>query len=643
MEKLTNIDQFEFSFGSDFLKQHAGQIVTDQNYAIIELVANCWDAGSSEVKILWPENGGKLSIKDDGIGMSKSELFYRWGKLNYNRLQEQGGSRVVFPFTRTKSNRKVFGRNGVGRHALFCFNNEYEIKTFKNGEFTHIKVKRSVTSDKPFIVEIIENNNVDSSFHGTEVITNIDSEYIKLINTSKLIELIGSRFISDPEFKVYVNEVPVKMTDIDHLTQSKQLTIDNINVKVQRIYGEKGKNTKQNGIAWWYNNRLVGDVSWFSFEYNLIDGRHPIAKKLLYIVIADNIDEKSVKKDWSGFYQNEQVIKVQRKVYEYIKDDLRDLLYETRKERRLQVYVTNKQQLSSLTPDAKQNIVEFLENVQSKCPTIGISELETVVEVLAKLEKSRSGYELLEKISFLNENEIDSLNTILEEWTIDDAKKVLGELKWRLELVSKLEEILQDSKAKELQDLQPLFERGLWIFGPEFESISFMSNRSLSTVIKDLLKDDDVDSNNKRPDFVILPDSTIGVYSCDNFNENHEPIEFSKIVIVELKRVGIAIDDKQKDQALYYARSIKKSKKISPNADIIAYVLGSEIEPDAIDEFKEGNIKIVPMRYNVILAKAHSRTFSLIKRIEELKPISYSTEIDEIVGSFQLQIPETLD
>lgn len=30
--------QLKFSFGDDFLKYHAGQIVTDQNYAVIKLV-----------------------------------------------------------------------------------------------------------------------------------------------------------------------------------------------------------------------------------------------------------------------------------------------------------------------------------------------------------------------------------------------------------------------------------------------------------------------------------------------------------------------------------------------------------------------------------------------------------------------------
>lgn len=313
-----------------------------------------------------------------------------------------------------------------------------------------------------------------------------------------------------------------------------------------------------------------------------------------------------------------------------MKDDLRNLLYETRKERRLQVYENNRQQLSTLSKESKENIVTFLEEIQAKCPTIGTQELESAVEVLSKMEKSRSGYALLEKMALFNPDNIDTLNEILEKWSVDDAKKVLGELRWRLELISKLESLVENSHADELHDLQPLFEHGLWIFGPEFEAISFISNRSLATVIKMMLGNAVIENERKRPDFVILPDSSIGIYSCDNFDEEHEINDFNKVVIVELKRAGVPIETAQKDQALTYARELRKSNKVGLKTPIIAYVLGSEISPGANEEFTEGPIRIVPIRYNTVLAKAHSRTFNLIKKIEEIKNISYQTEMDEV-------------
>ncbi len=628
----TSIKQFTFSFGDEFLRHHAGQIVTDQNYAIIELVANCWDAGATQVEIKWPESSGVLSILDNGIGMTKNELLYRWGKFNYDRITEQGGKDAKFPKNTIHGSRKVFGRNGVGRHAMFCFNDVYEVKSKKDGEFTHIKVERSRTGDKPYDVFIVESKNIEIKEHGTEIFTEINSDLKRLFEANKIIELIGSRFISDPQFNVAVNNHPVEMTDLTHITENFTIDFEDKKIRVKRIFGEKGKNTKQNGIAWWYNTRLVGSPNWYSAETQIIDGRHPIAKKLLYIVNADLIDQSNVKKDWSGFYITDEVVKIQNAVNEFVRDDLRNLLYETRKERRLQAYESNKMQLSTLPRIARENIVNFLEEVQSKCPTIGVQELETTVEVLTKMEKSRSGYALLEKLALFKPEDIDNLNEILDQWTVDDAKKVLGELRWRLELISKLESLVENPNADELHDLQPLFEHGLWIFGPEFESISFISNRSLSTVIKLLLGNAVIENERKRPDFVILPDSSLGIYSCDKFDDNHEPNDFNKVVIVELKRAGITVETTQKDQALLYARELRKSKKVSLDTPILAYVLGSEVSPDANVDFIEGPIKIIPCRYNIVLAKAHARTFNLVRKIEEIKKITYESEMDEVFG-----------
>ena len=621
---------FSFSFGDDFLRHHAGQIVTDQTFAIIELLANCWDAGATNVDISWPDNGGELSVSDNGIGMTKEELLYRWGKLNYNRIAEQGGLNAKFPKNTSHGSRKVFGRNGVGRHAMFCFNEVYEVVSKKDGELTHMKIIRSKSGDKPYDVSIVENKKINPDEHGTKIFASNDPIEKRLLDENRLIELIGSRFISDPQFNVTVNGRLVQMTDLTHITENFIIEVADKKIQVKRIYGEKGKNTKQNGIAWWYNQRLVGSPNWNSIEGQLIDGRHPIAKRLIYIVNVDLIDARNVKKDWSGFYATDEVIKIQNLVFDFVKDDLRNLLYETRKERRLQVYENNRQQLSTLSKESKENIVTFLEEIQAKCPTIGTQELESAVEVLSKMEKSRSGYALLEKMALFNPDNIDTLNEILEKWSVDDAKKVLGELRWRLELISKLESLVENSHADELHDLQPLFEHGLWIFGPEFEAISFISNRSLATVIKMMLGNAVIENERKRPDFVILPDSSIGIYSCDNFDEEHEINDFNKVVIVELKRAGVPIETAQKDQALTYARELRKSNKVGLKTPIIAYVLGSEISPGANEEFTEGPIRIVPIRYNTVLAKAHSRTFNLIKKIEEIKNISYQTEMDEV-------------
>lgn len=109
---LPGMEGFAPQFGDGFLQDHAGRILSDPKIALIELIANCWDAGSDTVEINWPDTGNQpLSIADNGTGMSYEDFRRRWSYLKYNRKQEQGDD-VEFPDGNQTSNRKAFGRNG---------------------------------------------------------------------------------------------------------------------------------------------------------------------------------------------------------------------------------------------------------------------------------------------------------------------------------------------------------------------------------------------------------------------------------------------------------------------------------------------------------------------------------------------------
>jgi len=56
-------------FGPKFLEKFVGKhILYDPRIAIVELVANAWDAGAKKVTITWPSSGNEqhFSIEDDG-------------------------------------------------------------------------------------------------------------------------------------------------------------------------------------------------------------------------------------------------------------------------------------------------------------------------------------------------------------------------------------------------------------------------------------------------------------------------------------------------------------------------------------------------------------------------------------------------
>ncbi|MFL0416223.1 ATP-binding protein [uncultured Sphingomonas sp.] len=52
-------------FGEKFLTRYAGQIIADPATAIVELVANAWDAHATRVDITWPDGKRAFTIRDN--------------------------------------------------------------------------------------------------------------------------------------------------------------------------------------------------------------------------------------------------------------------------------------------------------------------------------------------------------------------------------------------------------------------------------------------------------------------------------------------------------------------------------------------------------------------------------------------------
>jgi len=172
-----------------------------------------------------------------------------------------------------------------------------------------------------------------------------------------------------------------------------------------------------------------------------------------------------------------------------------------------------------------------------------------------------------------------------------------------------------------LHDIQPIFEKGLWIFGPEYESLQFLANKSLATIVRKFFKGtiEKLKTPQRRPDIVALPDSSIGIYSSDSHDERGEVSGVGKVLIVELKRGGFKITREEIKQALDYASEIRNSGEVDRDTEIIGFVLGTTLASDAQEKLEEGHTKIYPRTYSTVLLQAHARTFNLQKKIEEVK------------------------
>ncbi len=492
--------------------------MSDPNIALVEIVANCWDAGADRVDITWPDTfPGPIAVKDNGTGMTHQEFTKRWLQFSYNRRDEQG-EYVEFPRDNQSSMRKAFGRNGKGRHGMFCFANEYVVETWKNDTIYEFRVARVEDNRMPFQIELSNQSPRDG--HGTVISTTLVWNYLSIQNVR---DLLGSKFVADPSFRIYVNNEPVELTDLEHLSDVHELQIGDLGQVVVRHFDSQktGRTSKQHGVAWWVNKRLVGEPSWRGFDDSVyLDARKSEAKRHTFVIEADLLADQ-VEADWSGFKESERFDTVNSYVKDYILAQLHQLLRDIHKTRKVEALEVNRQGLKELSTSSRYHVGNFVDEIQVACPSIGQKELTATVKVLSKMEKSRTGFTLLEQLAKLDPNDLDSLSRLLNTWTMQEAMTVLDELEKRLKLIESLENLVEDPSADELHDIQPLFECGLWIFGPEYESVSFMSNRSLATIVKEFFQDQGVilSTPRRRPDFVALPDASIGIYSSDDHDD----------------------------------------------------------------------------------------------------------------------------
>lgn len=604
-------------FDERFLDRHAGEIIRDPEVAVVELVANAWDAWATRVEIRWAERGNEqtFSIEDNGKGMSEAQFLRRWRTLDYNRLTEEGPSAAPPEDLAAFGPRRPYGRNGKGRHAAFRFGDPYLVRTWCDRREITYEVRRGTSA--PFELTL-KSAREGVAKHGTEISApgaagvNMTAQEVR--------EAIGTRFLSDPNFKVVVDGTEVSFQDVPSgkLHEMDVVVSDFGTARLIVIDTLKAdKTTRQHGIAWWIDKRLVGRPGWSDFD---LDGRTSEAKRFQFIVQADFLAEAAATlPDWSGFNtRNPAWLAAKDAVFAKIREFLAAFTAERRGETKAAVRDNLSGTVVRLAPASRDRWNDFVDAVVDTCPSMSADDVQQVAGILAKLELAESKYGLIQQLHAMKPGDFDELNTLLTNWTVRTAKIALDEVQSRLKLIEELDQKLRDETLSEVGDLQPLFERSLWVFGPEFESLEFTSNRGMSEVIRKIFGKD-MPGSLKRPDFVMLPDGSAGFYSRDSHDLGHEVDGVSRLVIAEIKKTGVVIGSKEKEQPWRYVKELIEKGLVTEASTVTCYVLGSRVDQTETGDRTEwsGRVTIIPMSYNVFIRRAEKRMLGLRDKLRD--------------------------
>lgn len=144
-------------------------LITDDNIAVLELVKNCFDAGSNNAQIIFRDvisnqslkeykkaNDSKIIIKDIGSGMSEYDLINKWLNIAYSEKKSK----------KEQFNRQLAGNKGVGRFSCDRLGKSLVIYTRRANEPL---LKLSIDWTEFEKIDDIEKNIQDVDFELNEV------------------------------------------------------------------------------------------------------------------------------------------------------------------------------------------------------------------------------------------------------------------------------------------------------------------------------------------------------------------------------------------------------------------------------------------------------------------------------------------
>lgn len=315
--------------------------------------------------------------------------------LRYNRLKHQG-TNVEFPAGRVARPRNAYGRNGVGRHGLLCFADEYQVETWRDGVLATFVVGTE-SGPSPFVLRRETFGKRDGS--GTQLSVHVSR---KLPDADEILTVLSARFIHDPEFEIRVNGVKRAFTQIEGRISEETLDLGEGRTATVIVIDSTRLNhsSVHQSIAFWSQRRLVGSPSWAIGQVANFDGRTRFARR--YKVIVDTKGyEPDVEPDWTAFRPTDAVRNLYKMTAEHIGRVAQNLAAEIVEATSEDALTQNRSELATLGQGARLEVAEFTKVVAQAHPTISPDFLATAVKAVIHLEKTKSGTALLQKLSAL--------------------------------------------------------------------------------------------------------------------------------------------------------------------------------------------------------------------------------------------------
>ena len=200
-----HMHSYKINIDKKVLRLLGAQLYGDTPSIISELVQNAYDADATAVWItINTSSPSTIVVQDNGIGMTPDEINSRFLNIGQDR-------RFAYPVS--PNGRKVLGRKGIGKLAVFSLAKVIDVYSIKDGEIAACRLDFDaitlhdgdpITLDESQVP--IESDYLSESRTGTKIVLqNIQKDVSRSLNYI-VNRLMRTFDVNSSEFKIYVRK-----------------------------------------------------------------------------------------------------------------------------------------------------------------------------------------------------------------------------------------------------------------------------------------------------------------------------------------------------------------------------------------------------------------------------------------------------
>lgn len=218
-------NELEFNLSSRFSQLIGRQLISNPTVAVLELVKNCYDADAENISVSFDyikTSHGKITISDDGDGMTINDLKTKWMVIGTDNKMHD-------PYTNKK--RRKLGEKGIGRFSVerLACKTTIRTTTFGSSQLVELVIDWNKYGDSkeyfnkikhPLKYEIVDKDTTGTTIileglrdeWTAEMIANLRKELFLLIPLD--IGSLSSKFNSEVNVSLICSDFPNKSGEL---------------------------------------------------------------------------------------------------------------------------------------------------------------------------------------------------------------------------------------------------------------------------------------------------------------------------------------------------------------------------------------------------------------------------------------------